>query len=317
MNIAFFWTWEFSKNILKKILEYNEINVKLIVSQEDKEIWRNKILTKTPVKILAEENNLKILQPSKLKNNLELFKQLSNLDFIVVVAYWKIVPKEVLDAPKYWCVNIHWSILPKYRWASPIQESIKNWDKETWLTIMYMNEAMDEWDILKTQKIKIDFTDKTSDIFKKFENFWAELLINTLKEIINWKITPIKQNNSKASYCSKITKQDWEINFKLENAEDIYNKFRAYYTWPWIYTYYNWKKLNIEECYFSNSLDIEKNNNFDITPWRVVKIDKNNVWIVCFDKKILILKQIKLEWKKTMDINTFINWNKDFLNYIF
>lgn len=130
-----------------------------------------------------------------------------DLDFIIVVAYWKIIPKAILDIPKYSCINIHWSILPKYRWASPIQESIKNWDTETWLTIMSMSEGMDEWDILKIEKTQIDILDKTPDIFKKFEQFWTNLLINTLKWIINWKIKWVPQDNSKATYCSKIKKK--------------------------------------------------------------------------------------------------------------
>ena len=128
MKIAFFWTWEFSRNILEKILEENSVEVWLVVSQPDKPVWRKNIITETPVKLLAKEKNIKVLQPEKLKNNTEFFKELEWFDFIVVVAYWKIVPKEVLEAPTYWCINIHWSILPSYRWASPIKESLKKWD---------------------------------------------------------------------------------------------------------------------------------------------------------------------------------------------
>ncbi len=317
MKIAFFWTWDFSKTILSWILENKNIEVWLIVSQPDKAIWRKQELIKTPVKILAEKNNIKLLQPNKLKNNLAFFEELKWLDFIVVVAYWKIVPKEVLEAPKYWCINIHWSILPKYRWASPIQESIKNWDIETWLTIMYMSEWMDEWDILKIEKIEIDNLDKTPDIFNKFEKFWASLLINTLNWIIDWSIKWIAQDNSKATYCSKISKQDWEINFQTENIKNIFNKFRAFYPWPWIYTYYNWKKLNIEDCCCNNIWVFEQNFQEELIPGKVVKIDKKTIWIVWINKKILIIKQVKLEWKKSMDIISFINWNKDFLNYKF
>lgn len=317
MKIAFFWTWEFSKNILEKLAKNDDLNINLIVSQEDKFIWRKKILTKTPVKIFAEKNNIKILQPTKLKNNKEFFEELQWLDFIVVVAYWKIVPREVLNAPKYWCINIHWSILPKYRWASPIQEAIKNWDTETWLTIIYMSEWMDEWDILKIKKINIDNSDKASDIFKKFEQIWAELLIKILKKIINKTIKLQKQNNSIATYCSKIIKEDWEVNFQNQIANDIYNKFRAYYSWPWIYTYYNWKKINIEDCYYNNELKYEKNYIWNLIPGKIVKIDNKIIWIICKDKKILIIHKVKLEWKKSMDIISFINWNKDFLNYKF
>ncbi len=216
MKIAFFWTWEFSKNILSWILERKEVEVKLVVSQPDKPIWRKKEIIATPVKQIAINNNIKVSQPAKLRNNEDFFNELRNLDldYIIVVAYWKIVPNEVLDAPKKGCINIHWSILPKYRWASPIQESIKNWDTKTWLTIMYMSEWMDEWDILKIEEIDIDILDKTTDVFEKFENNWANLVINTLLDLENNLIKPIKQNENDATYCSKISKTDWAINFK-------------------------------------------------------------------------------------------------------
>ena len=188
MKIAFFWTWHFSKNILNNILENKEFEVLLTVSQPDKAIWRKQEIEQTEVKKLSLEKNIKILQPEKLRNNEEFFLELRKLklDFIVVVAYWKIVPNEVLTAAKYWAINIHGSLLPKYRWASPIQESIKNWDTKTWLTIMYMSQWMDEWDILAIKEVNIDILDKTKNIFKKFEEIWTELLTNTLKKVISW-----------------------------------------------------------------------------------------------------------------------------------
>lgn len=310
MKIAFFWTWDFSRNILENILKHEKSpEIKLVVSQNDKPVWRKMILTETPVKILAKEKNLEVLQPEKLRNNEDFFEKLRSLDldFIVVVAYGKIIPKEILEIPKFGCINIHWSLLPAYRWASPIQESLKNWDKSTWLTIMYMSEWMDEWDMLSKKEIIIDIVDKTPDIFKKFENFWADLLLNTLEKIISWEIVAEKQDESKATYCSKIEKKDWEINFKEESAFEIYNKFRAYTPWPWIYTFYNWKKLSIEDCFF-----LEKNFS---EIWKVIKIE-NEIWIIC-KTWVLILKSVKLEWKKSMDIKSFLNWNKDFLDYNF
>jgi len=338
IKIAFFGTWEFSANILKSLIKdfKDDIDVKLVVSQPDKPVGRKKILEKTPVKIVAEENNIECLQPNKLKIsnksgqthrsapteknvgvNLcvhpeEFFEKLNslNLDFIVVVAYGKIVPKEVLDAPKYGCINIHWSILPKYRWASPIQESLKNWDTKTGLTIMYMSEWMDEGDILQIKEIEIWEDDKTPDLFKKFEEIWPKLLVDTLKWVLSWEIKAQKQEDLKASYCSKIKKEDWEISFENETWEQIYNKFRAYYTWPWIYTYFKWKKLNLEEVELINY-------NWEKNIWEVDKLSKKEIWIVCKDNKILLLKQLKLEWKKSIDILSFVNWNKDFLNYKF
>jgi len=249
MKIAFFWTWEFSRNILKSLTLYQNIEVLLVVSQPDKPVWRNKEVIYTPIKQLALENKIDLLQPLKLKNNIEVFQKLQylELDFIIVVAYWKIIPKDILEIPKYWCINIHWSLLPKYRWASPIQECLKSWDKKTWLTIMYMSEWMDEWDLLSIKEIDVDIVDKTWDIFRKFEDFWPDLLVETLNWIIDWKIKGTKQDCDCATYCKKIEKEDWLIDFKNLSRDEIYNRFRAYYVWPWIYTYYNWKKLNLEE----------------------------------------------------------------------
>lgn len=317
MDIAFFWTWNFSANILKSIIkDYKDINIKLIVSQPDKPIWRKKILEPTATKTVALENGIKLLQPEKLRGNSDFFNELKNLklDFIIVVAYGKIVPKEILEIPKYWCINIHWSILPSYRWASPIQESIKTWDKKTGLTIMYMSEGMDTGDILEIEEVEIWEFEKTQDIFKKFEMIWPKLLIKSLNWVLSWDLLWKKQDDSKATYCSKISKEDWEINFKIEKIEEIYNKFRAYNSWPWIYTYYNWKKLNIEDCIFEKW-------NFKIDEWldywNVLYFQNpKEVWIIC-KWWVLKLKQLKLEWKKSMNILSFINWNKEFLEYKF
>ena len=317
MKIAFFGTGEFSTNILNWILQNEDIDISFVVSQPDKKIGRKKIISPTPIKEYAIQNNIKVLQPQKLKWNEEFFEELKGLDFIVVVAYWKIVPKEVLDAPKYWCINVHWSVLPSFRWASPIQEAIKLWKKETWLTIMYMSEGMDEWDILRIEKVIVDNIDKTQDIFNKFEKIWPDLLYRTLKDLLAWKMFWIKQDTRKATYCKKISKEDWLVKFKTSSAFDIYNIFRAYSNWPGIYSNYNWKKLNIEDCSYSKGWDFETDITEKLIPWWVIKINKKTIWLVCSDKKLLILNQVKLEWKKSMDIISFINGNKDFLNYTF
>jgi len=327
MKIAFFWTWEFSKNILSSIIENKNIEVLLVVSQQDKPVWRKQEIMFTEVKKFALEKNIEVLQPEKLRNNNDFFDYLKKLelDFIVVVAYWKIVPNEVLNSAKYWCINIHGSILPKYRWASPIQESIKNWDSETWLTIMHMSQWMDEWDIIEIERVKIDIMDKTNDIFNKFEKIWANLLINSLEKIISWKAQRIKQDDLLATYCSKIDKKDWLINWKEETAKQIYDKFRAYSPWPWIYSYYNDKKISFEDCFY---YEIDLSDDEELSPWDVIEIENEHydeknpasknkeIWVIC-KKWIFIIKQVKLEWKKTMDINIFINWYKEFINYSF
>ncbi|MDA7494799.1 methionyl-tRNA formyltransferase, partial [Candidatus Gracilibacteria bacterium] len=224
MKIAFFGTGEFSKNILEGILKNSQVEVSLVVSQPDKPIGRKKIITPTAVKVLAEENKIPVLQPEKLKNNQEFFDTLTghNFDFIVVVAYGKIVPIEVLEAPKHGCINIHGSILPAYRGASPIQEAVKNGDKKTGLTIMYMSEGMDEGDILKIQEVKIGRDDTTQGVFLKFEQLGSDVLVQTLEGVLSGEITGKKQDENSATYCSKIDKQDGLIDFQ-KTAEQNYN----------------------------------------------------------------------------------------------
>lgn len=318
MNIAFFWTWEFPKNILKDLLKYDDLNVKLVVSQPDKPVWRKMEITPTPVKVLALENNIEVIQPEKLKDNLEFIDKLKSidLDFIIVVAYWKIIPTSILEIPKYFPINIHWSILPLYRWASPIQEAIKNGDRQTWISIMEMTAWMDEGGVFLTHKIDIDILDKTPDLFEKFQKDWAQVLYWVLQEIVNNNLKPIPQDNSKATYCSKISKEDWKIDFEKQTWFEIYNKYRSYSPWPWIFTYYNWKKLELSEILFEeNELVFDE----DFKLWDVVEFEDH--WVknisILTNWWLLILKKVKLEWKKEMDITSFLNWNKDFLEYNF
>jgi methionyl-tRNA formyltransferase len=317
MKIAFFWTWDFSASILSSLIENDSVEIWLVVSQPDKPVGRKKIITPTPVKLVAQEHNIEVLQPEKLKNNQDFFDTLTNnnFDFIIVVAYGKIVPVEVLQAPKHGCINIHGSILPKYRWASPIQEAVKNWDEKTWITIMYMSEAMDEWDILHIHEVDIFRDDTTQDIFEKFSQSGPKVLVETLQWVLNWEITPIKQNESEASYCSKIEKSDGEIDFN-QPAQSIYNTFKAYKAWPGIYSYYNDKKFTLEECDY---LDVQLDLDDDFNIWDVIEYEnhwKTHIWIIC-QEGILLIQQVKLEWKKSMAINCFINGNKDFLDYTF
>ena len=318
MKIAFFGTGDFSRNILEKILENKEVEVKLVVSQPDKPFGRKQELMPTPVKVLAEEKAIPVLQPEKLRNNIEFFNVLKSLDldFIVVVAYGKIVPNEVLDAPKYSCINIHGSILPAYRGASPIQESIKNGDKTTGVTIMFMSAGMDEWDILAIEKVDIDILDRTPDIFKKFENISVPVLLKTLQWVMNGTIQWIPQDHPKATYCSKIDKEFGKTDFKNESVTQIYNKYRAYTPWPGIYTYYNDKKFDITDCFFEeNELAFDE----DFQLGDVVEFEdhgKNQIGILC-KWGILILHKVKLEGKKEMPIKDFFNGNKDFLEYNF
>ena len=316
MKIAFFGTWDFSKSILEWLYESWLFDIVLVVSQRDKPVGRKKEILPTPVKQFALNHDIDIAQPKSLKIKpdstwAEFLKRLEwlDLDFIVVVAYGKIMPIEILDAPKYGSINLHGSILPLYRWASPIQASIKAGDTKTGLTTMYMSAGMDEGDILKIEEVEIGPDENTLDIFQKFSEIGPELMINTLQDIVSWDLKWTAQIYSDATYCGKISKEDGKVSFQNQSAQEIYNTYRAYTTWPGIYTDYNGKKFTIEDCKLWEDV-VSK-------PGSVVKIDKKTIWITGKDQKLLILKQVKLEWKKSMDVMSFLNGNREFLDFVF
>lgn len=310
MKIVFFWTGEFSAAILKWLLEYSDVEVALVVSQNDKPVGRKMEILPTPVKQVALAHGLPLEQPEKLRGNTEFLQTLQwvQADFFVVVAYGKILPQSVLDLPKYYPLNIHGSILPKYRGASPIQESLKNGDETTWLTIMQMSLWMDEWATFKIEEIKVDIVDKTPNIFEKFAWVWPKLIYEVMQQIVDTGLTPTAQDSTKATYCTKIEKEDGRVSFHTQTAKEIYNRFRAYTPWPWIYTYFEGKKFQIEDCFFDQSLSAPV--------WSVICLPEKKyaIWTTSW---VLILYAVKLEWKKSMDINSFINGNKNFLQYNF
>lgn len=305
MKIAFFWTPPFAADILSGILTYDDAEVSLVVSQPDKPVGRKKVLTTTPVKKVAQEHVIEVQQPIRLKDNTDFEATLKNLqlDFIVVVAYGKIIPQSILSIPKHGCINLHGSILPLYRGASPVQSAIADGRCETWLTTMYMNTHMDEGDILKIAKIDIDKDDTSPDIFQKFIRVWPDLLHSTLRDIIAGTLSWTAQDHDEATYCHMIQKTDGEVSFSEENANDIYDKFRSFQPWPWVYAYIGDKKVTLDTIsLWEESWEI---------PWSFIKINKKTYGVVCGDKKILLLHQVKPEGKKSMDIVSFVNGNKE------
>lgn len=305
MKIAYFWTAEFSRDIFLGIKDFDNINIVLTVSQPDTPVGRKQEILPTPLRQASNDVGIQCLQPNKIRKNTDFFQYLreQNLDFIIVVAYGKILPKEILEIPKYGTINIHGSLLPKYRWASPIQESLKNGDAETGLTIMLMSEWMDEWDILSQAKIKVDNVDSSQTVFEKFASLWPNLLVDTLQKYMEWRILPQKQDERGVSYCQKISKEDGKINPQEMTAKQIFHLFQAYYIWPGIYTILpDGKRLVIEDCFFREEQRIKDIGTF-------IQLSKKEFGIVC-KEGILLLKQVKPEGKKSMDIVSFVNGNQ-------
>lgn len=236
MNILFMGTPDFARKSLQKLIDSKDFNIKAVVTNPDKPQGRGKQMMSSPVKILALDNDLMVLQPETLKNNDEFINQLRSmdLDVIVVVAYGKLLPKEILSIPKKGCVNVHASLLPKYRGAAPIQWALIKGEKETGVTTMLMNEGMDEGDILLTQKIDIEESDTSGSLFEKLGIIGSELLLETLNRMKNNDIVA-KSQEGEPSYAPMIEKDlakiDWEMQAcEIDNLVRGLNPFLCCYT---------------------------------------------------------------------------------------
>lgn len=225
---------------------------------EDKPIGRHQVLTANPVKELALEKNIPVLQPARIRGNTEFLEEIQSYsaDYFVVVAYGKILPREVLEIPKKYPINIHGSILPKYRGASPIQAALIAGETETGVTIMVMNEKMDEGDLVDTLKIKIDAQDTTETLFRKFEEVSGDFATETILRLDKRELSPKKQNEDGATYCKKITKEEGLLDFQ-KDAKDLYHLFQGLTPWPGVHTIYKGKKLIIERCFYEENTEIK------------------------------------------------------------
>lgn len=310
-RIWFFGTPTLAARVLSDLLLSSEIEVAFVVTNPDKPIWRTSELQASPVKEIAIKNAVEVFQPLKIRENTEFLEKLESFDcdYFVVVAYGKILPKVLLDIPKKKCINVHGSILPKYRGASPIQSVLLHGEKETGVTIMEMSEGMDEGDILKIRRIYIDEKETSLTLFEKFADISGATLIQTLLELEHGGITPLIQNNSEATYCKKIEKTDGIVNWS-KSAKEIYHMWQAYTPWPGIYTMYEEKRLRLERVnYLSETLR-------DAQIGQVIQLQNGVFGITCWEW-VLTLEQVKLEWKKMQDIKDFVNGNQKFRSYIF
>lgn len=260
-KILFMGTPDYATTIFKELIA-SRYDVVGLFTQPDKPVGRKQVLTPPHIKQFCIDENIKlpIYQPLKLRGNEEAKKQIEELkpDFIIVAAYGQILPKEILDiAP---CINLHASLLPKYRGASPIQESLLNDDFYTGVTSMLMEEGLDSGDILGLQYLKITSSMEVSEAFEKLSKIAAKLTITTLDNYE--KIKPLKQNESEVSFCKKIKKDDGLVNFS--NAKNLYLKYKAYSYWPGIFleSELKLKDINLVEADSVNEegkiLDISK-----------------------------------------------------------
>lgn len=294
MRVVFMGTPVFSCNVLNGLIE--NYDVVGIVSQPDKEVGRKKVLTATPTKEIGLKNNIKVIQPIKIRKEYQEVLELKP-DLIVTCAYGQIIPEEILDYPKYGCINVHASLLPKYRGGAPIHRSIINGDKETGITIMYMDKGMDTGNIISQEKISIEENDNLETVSNKLSVLGRDLLLKTLPSIIEGTNESIKQDENEVTYAYNIKPEEEHIDFN-KTSEEINNLVRGLS--PMIGAYF---MMDGNRCkVFKTRIGTEKYNNIGV----INKIYKDGIGISCKDGEI-ILEEIQPFGKKKMLVSSYLN----------
>ncbi len=303
MNIVFFGTPEFSCEFLNALSKDKDIHISAVITQPDKPVGRKKIMTPSPVKVLSRENNIPVFTPKNLKDT-DFIEQLTSLkpDLFIIVAYGKILPKSILDIPMYGNINVHPSLLPKYRGPSPVQSAIAAGERQTGVSIMLIDEKMDHGPILAQKTIKISSTDDTESLLRKSSDIGAPMLIESIKQLISGDLTPTKQEHDKATFCKLIKKEDGRIDWN-ESAAIIYAKSRAYTPWPGIYTNWSGKTLKL------HSIMISDESITNVEPGKIV-IEGGKVFIGTSTQPIEVL-ELQLEGKKRMPAKAFISGHSE------
>lgn len=245
MKLVFMGTPDYAVKTLEKLVAAGH-EVSAVFAQPDKPVGKKHILTPPPVKVCAENLGIPVFQPDTLKSaeTVELIKSFEP-DVIVVVAYGKILRQEVLDIPKIACVNGHASLLPKYRGSAPIQWSIIKGEKVTGVTTMLMDKGIDTGDILEQIEVEIGEEETAEQLFERLSEISADLTVSTLKKLEKGEITPVKQDESKASYAPMIKKEMALLDFKNATAEEICFAVRGFYSWPCAFFMLNGKRIKV------------------------------------------------------------------------
>jgi methionyl-tRNA formyltransferase len=319
-SLIFFGTPHFVTPTLTALAE--QFKVLAVVTQPDKPVGRKKILTPPPIKEIAENLSIKIFQPHKV---VEIQQELQTLhpDFIITFAYGEYLPESILSIPTKKALNIHPSLLPKYRGATPIQSALLNGDETTGVSIIEMTKEMDAGNIYAQEELDIAPNNTNEDLQQKAEPIATKLIVQVITQLTNIKLSPDKgrcpdlvgtegsfhlpksQDKSLVTTCKKITKEDGLINWSTESAAQIYNQFRAFQPWPGIHTQYNGQKLSILFCKPHSMADQGGN------PGDIAK-EENKILVQCKEGSLELL-EVQLAGKNPTDIRSFINGHPEFI----
>ena len=305
MNIIYMGTPDFSVGALRAIVKAGH-NVKLVVTQPDKARGRGGEVSFSPVKQCALELGLEVYQPDKIREP-EAVKKLKSIDadIYVVAAFGQILTEEVLNIPKYGCINIHASLLPKYRGAAPIQWAILNGDEKTGITIMQMDKGIDTGDILLQKSVDIDKKETGASLFDKLASLGSEAITEALELIEKGGITVTPQDESMASHVGMLNKDMGRISWNRDAAV-IERYIRGLNAWPGTFTYHKGKMIKIWDVDVCDSaLFAHVYKKGDFKPGEVLKADKNGIYVAAGDTALLI-KNLQPEGKKRMDAAAFL-----------
>ena len=296
MKIVFMGTPDFAVPILEGLIE--KYGVSLVVTQPDKLVGRKKILTPPPVKKVALKNNIKVIQPEKIRNDYDEIVKI-NPDIIITCAYGQLIPKELLEIPKYKSINVHASLLPKLRGGAPIHKSIIDGYKKTGITIMYMDEKLDNGDIISQKEVEIKDSDTLESLHDKLSLIGKELLLETLPSIFSNTNKRIKQNEDEVTYAYNITREEEHIDFN-KTSREIFNLIRGLNPIPSANILFDNEEMKIYSSYISDKKYNDKKNG------EITMIYKDGFGIKTQDGEIVIT-EIKPFGKKKMLVKDYFN----------
>ena len=296
MKAVFMGTPEFAVPTLQALIDHHEVLA--VVTQPDKQRGRGKKMQFPPVKEKAVEYDIPVYQPQRARDE-EFIEELKNLnpDVIVVVAYGQILPESILNIPKYGCINVHGSLLPKYRGAAPIQWAVLDGEEKTGITTMYMEKGLDTGDMIDKAEVVLDKKETAGPLHDKLMVLGADLLLETLKKLEDGTAVREKQNDEESCYAKMLSKDMGQIDF-TKSAREIECLIRGMNPWPSAYTFLNGKTLKVWKCKVST----EKT---DAVPGTIFLADKEGIHTAC-GEGVLILTEVQLEGKKRMETEAFL-----------
>ncbi len=310
-KIVFMGTPKFAVPVLEMLIE--KYGVDLVITQPDKKVGRKKVLTAPPVKILAEEKGIRVLQPEKISGDEDVLAELKELnpDIIITAAYGQLVPESILEIPKYKCINVHGSLLPKLRGGAPIQYSILEDHGKTGITIMYMVKKLDAGDMISKVEVDILDSDNYESLHDKLSIAGRDLLKETLPNIFTGNIAPEKQDDSLATFARNILREDEKIDWN-KSARQIFNQIRALDPTPGAFTYLD---ENVLKIWNSEVVDLEENFSSKKVG-TIIKQDKKHIYLLCGENTVLKVKELQISGKKRMPVVNFLSNKKDYVGTI-